>query len=331
MTFWLLGTFASLPIFAFAQNSTVAAPRVSVSATYTGSADASGAVSLGTNYFVVGDDEDNTLRIYRRHGDGAPVMVENVGEWNTLQAKGGKKKELDLEAAARLGDKIFWLGSHSNNKNGKIELNRRQLFATTITETNGAFHIAPAGLPYRHLVEDLASDSRLEKFKLAEAAAAGRAPKDAGGFNLEGICATPDGHLLIGFRNPIPHGRALLVPLLNPEAIIHGEQAQLGYPIQLDLQGRGIRDLILVGNEYFIIAGDYRGGKAAGALISQIYQWDGHSAQPRLLVSLPQMNPEALIAYPDTGNKELQVLSDDGQKPPLPSDKRTFRSVKVDF
>lgn len=212
--------------------------------------------------------------------------------------EGRQKKELDLEAAARLGDKVFWLGSHGNNKDGKSVPDRRVLFATTITEASGEFHISPAGRPYRYLVEDFTEDPRLQAFHLGEAAANGRAPKDPGGFNLEGICATPDGHLLIGFRNPIPHGRALLVPLLNPEAIIHGERARLGNPIQLDLQGRGVRDLILMGNAYFIVTGDYRGGKTAGAVISQIYQWDGSAAQPRLLVDLPQMNPEALIAYP---------------------------------
>ena len=330
-TSWLLGAFASLPICAFAQDSSFAAPRVSVITKYTGSADASGAVALGTNYFVVGDDEDDTLRVYPRQGGGAPVASEPLTGWKKLYVKGVKKKELDLEAAAQLGDKVFWLGSHGNNKDGKSVPNRRVLFATTITETGGEFRIAAAGKPYRDLVEDFTEDPRLREFRLGEAAITGRAPKDTGGFNLEGICATPDGHLLIGFRNPIPHGRALLVPLLNPEAIIHGERAQLGDPIQLDLQGRGIRDLILVGDKYFIIAGDYRSENTAGALISQIYQWDGKSAAPRHLVDLPQMNPEALIAYPDTGNHELQVLSDDGQKPPLPSDKRTFRSLKVDF
>lgn len=331
MTCWLLGAFAGLPICASAQNPPGATPHVSAITKYTGSADASGAVALGTNYFVVGDDEDDTLRVYQRHGGGATVASEDLKDWKHLYVKGEKKRELDLEAAAQLGDQVFWLGSHGNNKNGKNAPNRRVLFATTIKEINGEIRIKLAGRPYRNLVEDFANDLRLRKFKLGEAAAAGRAPKDPGGFNLEGICATPDGHLLIGFRNPIPQGRALLVPLLNPEAIIRGEQAQLGDPIQLDLQGRGVRDLILVGNEYFIIAGDYRGAGSVKALASQLYRWDGKSTSPQFLVGLPQMNPEALIAYPDTGSKELQVLSDDGQKPSLPSDRRTFRSLKINF
>ena len=40
---------------------------------------------------------------------------------------------------------------------------------------------------------------------------------------------------------------------------------------------------------------------------------------------------EALIVWPDTGAKELQLLSDDGQKPPLPVEQRKFRSLRVNF
>jgi hypothetical protein len=33
-----------------------------------------------------------------------------------------------------------------------------------------------------------------------------------GGLNIEGLAATPDGQLLIGFRNPLSEGKALLLP-----------------------------------------------------------------------------------------------------------------------
>jgi hypothetical protein len=52
---------------------------------------------------------------------------------------------------------------------------------------------------------------------------------------------------------------------------------------------------------------------------------------PLRQVDLPKLNPEALIAYPDTGKVELQVLSDDGQKPALPAQQRKFRSIKIKF
>ncbi|MSU51500.1 MAG: DUF3616 domain-containing protein [Opitutus sp.] len=303
------------------------AARAGVATEYTGSADASGAMALGPNFFVVGDDEDSTLRVYRRRGGGAPVMSVDLKGWSQLQAPGGKNKELDLEGAARLGDKIFWIGSHGNTREGKIAPNRRQLFATTITGSDGAFRIALAGRPYRRLVDDLAGAPQLREFKLGEAAAEGHAPKDEGGFNVEGLCATPDGHLLIGLRRPVPQGRALLIPLLNPEGVIRGERARIGSPIRLDLQGRGVRDLLLVDQEYFIIGGDYR---AAGHP-SQLYGWAGGTAPARWLLDLPHLNPEVLIGYPDTGKAELQVLSDDGQKPPVSTNRKKFRSLLINL
>ena len=303
------------------------APRIGDRSEYTGSADASGAVALGAQFFVVADDEDDTLRVYRRHGGGASVASVCVADWPALQLPGGKRKELDLEAAAQLGDKVFWMGSHGNSREGKIEPSRQQIFATVITEAGGRFQIELAGRPYRQLLEDFAEAPQLREFQLAASAARGRAPKDDGGLNLEGLCATPEGHLLIGFRNPIPQGHALLVPLLNPEGIIHGERARLGQPLQLDLHGRGIRDLLLVGNEYFLLAGDSR----AKGLTSQLYRWAGGAAPVQWLLDLPRLNPEALIAYPDTGQAELQVLSDDGQKPSLAPERRKFRSVRVVF
>jgi hypothetical protein len=107
---------------------------------------------------------------------------------------------------------VFWLGSHRNTKKGEISPNRRQLFATTVVESGGQFTEALTRQPYRHLVEDLATAPTVREFKLADAARKGRAPKDKDGFSLEGLAATPDGHLLRRSRNPIPSGRALLVP-----------------------------------------------------------------------------------------------------------------------
>ena len=318
----LLGTLGSMVVAAPS-----VAPRMSAIANYTGSADASGAVAVGTTHFAVVDDEDDFLRIYRREGGGAPVAGVCLSDWRELQLPGGKKKELDLEGGARVGDTIFWLGSHGNSKEGKITPGRRQLFATIIRETNGTFQITLDGQPYRRLMEDLLEAPQLREFNLGEAAASGRAPKDKGGLNIEGMCATVEGHLLLGFRNPIPHGRALLVPILNPLDTIRGKPARLGNAVQLDLQGRGIRDLVLVGKEYFLIAGDYR----SKGVPSQLYRWAGGTESPRWLMDLPHLNPEVLIAYPDTGGTQLQVLSDDGQKPSLPPGQRKFRSVVIQF
>jgi hypothetical protein len=62
--------------------------------------------------------------------------------------------------------------------------------------------------------------------------------------NISPLAATPDEKLLIGFRNPIPGGRALLLPLQNPiEVVREWKPVQFGTPIELDLKGLGIRVL----------------------------------------------------------------------------------------
>ena len=62
---------------------------------------------------------------------------------------------------------------------------------------------------------------------------------------MEGLAARPDGSsLLIGLRNPVANGRAVLIPFLNPREVVNGEaKPKLGTPITLDLGGRGIRSL----------------------------------------------------------------------------------------
>src|SRR5215212_2246202 len=68
---------------------------------YRGMCDASAAVALGKDHFVVGDDELNVLRVYTRD------QPEAVGQVDLSSFLGTKpKKESDLEGAARLGNKI---------------------------------------------------------------------------------------------------------------------------------------------------------------------------------------------------------------------------------
>ncbi|HEY5818827.1 MAG TPA: hypothetical protein VIU14_10590 [Mesorhizobium sp.] len=64
------------------------------------------------------------------------------------------------------------------------------------------------------------------------------APEAPGGLNIEGLSAGAAGELLIGFRNPVPEGKAIVVPFENPAAVVENESARFGAPILLDLGGR---------------------------------------------------------------------------------------------
>src|SRR5690606_30783155 len=122
------------------------------------------------------------------------------------------------------------------------------------------------------------------------------------------LTATPAGALLLGFRSPVPDARALMVTLMNPKQIINGSRAVLGDPIQLDLDGLGIRALSWWQGRYLIIAGprDY------GA--SRLYSWLGPENALELVErDMMGLNSEAFFTPED--RDEILLLSDDGTQP----------------
>ena len=280
--------------------------QVSTPIIYSGMCDASAAVALTDKLFAVASDEGSVLRVYPRDRGGAPLQSIDLSAFLDLDPR---KPESDLEGAARVGDRAYWITSHARNKSGKERRSRDRFFAVQIVTNAQRMELKILGKPYEHLLDDLVRDPKLKPFNLA--AASKLEPKARGALNIEGLSATADGRLLIGFRNPIPGGKALLVPLLNPDAVIHGQAAKFGEPILLDLGGLGIRDMAYWNGQYAIIAGPYDGKGQ-----SHLYQWLGGASKPRLVkhTHLKGLNPEDIIFYPDTGGEQFQLLSDDGKK-----------------
>ena len=270
---------------------------------FRGMCDASAAVALGDDLFAVANDEDNTIRTYNAKKGGAPIETLNLSAFLRVDPR---KPETDLEGAAWFEDKIFWISSHGRNREGKFRSSRDRFFATRVIRGDNSVRLAPVGRPYRTLLLDLVSDPRLRALGLGYASTL--PPTDPGALNIEGLCATHDKHLFIGFRNPIPKGRALLVPLLNPTDVIAGAAAKLGEPILLDLNGQGIRDIGFWHGKYLIISGSF---DAEG--ISHLYLWNGGKAKPEPMptVDLEAFNPEAIVVYPNNPDS-FQLLSDDG-------------------
>lgn len=267
--------------------------------TYRGPCDASAAVALDRQYFVVGNDENDMVATYRR-GDAGVVARVDLAQFLGTH----RKEESDIEGAAKIGSRVYWITSHSRNSHGVPQPSRHRIFATDVRAGDLA-SLAPVGTPYRDFLRDLVEASELAPWRLAEAAKlAAEAP---GGLNIEGLAATPDGRLLVGFRSPLREGRALVVPIDNPEAIVAGQRAKLGAAIELDLGGRGVRSLELVGATYYVVAGP-TGDEGSFAL----YRWSGRAgdAPERIAVDLGTLRPEALFAIPETASIEL--ASDDG-------------------
>lgn len=272
---------------------------------YSGMCDASAMASLDNDWFAVADDELSVIRVYSRSQPGRSAFTLDVSAFLSIPRRGG---EGDFEGAARVQDRIYWISSHGCNAEGKEQLTRRRFFATSGAVSNGVIDLGPIGRPYTELLQDLINEPRLAAFELGNASR--RQPKAPGALNIEGLAATPDGHLLIGFRNPIPHGKALLVPLLNPESLIEGkEKARFGDPVLLDLGGFGIRSIEHRNGSYWIAAGSFNGNGQ-----SRLYQWSGGSDSPRPVPApeIDGLNPEGITFFKEPHGDLLWVVSDDG-------------------
>lgn len=292
--------------------------------TYNGPCDASAAVALDAAHFIVGDDEHNTLHVYRQ-GQPAPVAALNLA--NFLGT--APDEESDIEGAAAIGSRIYWITSHGRNSKGKARPARQRFFATEVVPGQPPT-VKPVGQAYGNLLRDMLAAETLKPYRLDEAAH--RPPEADGGLNIEGLAATTNGKLLIGLRNPLPQQRALIIPLDNPDEVIAGQPARFSEPIELDLGQRGIRSIERIGTGYLIVGGP-TGDNGTFAL----FRWSGQrdeTATPVAGIDLKNLRPEALFALP--GSNRVQLLSDDGgivvdgvQCKTLPANKQQFRSVTV--
>lgn len=319
---------------------------------YRGTADASAGIALSDETFVVGSDETLFVPLNLKKGENV-LFVYKVGQPQPLYTvklesilkSDESNNEADIEAAARIGNRIFWISSHGHNAEGKSRPDRFNFFATDI-DSSGKLGLAGGKRPllsYKNLLIDLIDDNNYAKFDLGKLHRSAIAPK-RGGVNIEGMAAAPNGHLLIGFRSPIVDGKALIAPLTNPNDVVtQAKRAIFDEPIELDLGGLGIRDIVFwqKGKCFLIIAGPV--GEEG---TSWLYKWDGNVsddgiATPQRLenIDFNGLNPEAIVIYPNSD--KIQILSDDGAKM-IATDKgktvenkslrdsaRTFRSVWI--
>ena len=326
--------------------------------------DGSAAFAVDTNLMFVGDDENQTLRLYKRNESGGPLESFDFTPWlNLTDLYGnGTPKEMDIEASTRVGNRIFWLGSGSNAETGEAHPNRNRVFATDLSGAGTNSQLAFAGR-YEHLKDDiLAWDARnlhgkgSNYYGLVASAAVGLNPKeeDGSGFNIEGLTMAPGNTNVayIGLRAPyVPptnRAKALILVVSNFSTLaVSGAAAGatvFGPPIELNLIRRGIRSMEANTNGVLIVAGP--AGKFTGAPPSdfRLFTWSGRpgDAPQERRADLSGLNPEGLVEPPPapwTSNSVAELISDNGTSVyygdgveakhlPIPAFKK-FRSDRV--
>lgn len=259
---------------------------------YSGVCEASAAARVDTGRFVVASDELELLTLYQR---GNPQPLSTFAHPNVT----------DIEAAARIGDTIFWVTSHSVNKEKEDKPKRKILFATKVLPSGA---LAAAGADYRGLRADIARALGVRETIEAGGRVTGGLALD---LNIEGLAATPAGNLLVGLRGPLSAGRAQVVQIVKPFRLVglpqRPSKALQTKVFQLDLGGRGIRSIEQIGTggrTYLIVAGPVADSGPA----PKLYWWDGRN-QPTdgPALSFGAMKPEALIA---SRADRVQILGD---------------------
>ena len=297
--------------------------------TFPGICDASAAVAIDEKTIIVGDDERQWLSIYdlrtQQLLDKVPLLFHSGDDSGETDAR----READIEGATIFKGRIVWITSHGRNKSGKVRPDRYRLFAShAINSRDGkaaqAFSSSFNGVasmildngdrsyaPLREAIGDL---SRTD---------AALAPKKQG-FNIEGLTATRDGEiLLIGVRNPQKDAKALLFELAGFDGFLQGDPSQLalGQLIEIDLGGRGIRDIAwsAAHGSYVIAAGQVDDDTDGPGFA--LYKWDGTGAPIQIgdFNDLDRdFHPEAVVPLFDKSDhglapsKRILILSDEG-------------------
>ncbi len=295
---------------------------------FTGSSNASAAVPITDEWMLVGDDEDNIIRLYPRHAPAGPAQTYRLTDHDVNQPplylpdakKSGLLREMDIEDGVRLFNRAYWMCSHSNNNLGKPRPNRNRLFATDIQGEGTNISLQIVGY-YGGLRDDLIAWGDAHGYDFTSATAEGKSSKLADGLNIEGFGLAPDGTTaMIGFRAPLvpvtDRKRALIA--LLPEFVRWFNNGRpvtapkIGPPVELDLGGRGIRALKGGPHGCLIVAGPV-GDDGTFAL----FTWSGHpnEAPQQRAANLSGTRPEVLVEMPSgplTDATQVQLLSDNG-------------------
>ncbi|MFW8594706.1 DUF3616 domain-containing protein [Cribrihabitans neustonicus] len=264
---------------------------------YFGICDGSAAIRIDGTTLLVANDETNIVHSFDIWG-GAPIASFDLGNLLSLDLE---EPEIDFEAIAKHGNRLWWIGSHSRSKKGKKRVSRRVFFATNVPSrdlsdmriVSRQYDMLPVLLAHPDLSEILTN----EILKTA--------PKE-GGLNIEGMSVRPNGSIMLGFRAPLSQPGGTTGHALIAEIFPEDESWSVSSVSQLQLNDRGIRDMVW-SNDGLIISS----GPVSSNGSFSFFSWDGQgSPEPFGIPTNHDLHPEALV---QVGSNWL-VMSDDGSQ-----------------
>lgn len=289
---------------------------------HTGYSDASAAIAINDSLMLVADDENNVLSVYHQNKSGLPVSVFDYDDYVSSASDDGK--EIDCEAAVRSktnSNTIYFIGSHGNGGKAFSERPKRNtLMAATVDASTANIKFKFKDV-YSDLRKQLIKWGDANNYHFSKCAASGEKPKQIAGFNIEGMCFAPDTTTLwIAFRAPLVplsnRNNAVLAPIKNFEQWFNNghknKQLEFDKPVELNLRGRGVRDIIQLSNKKYLIVT----GSADETKNTALFLWNGNSVEtPTQLefTEIKELNIEAAIELKLVNDKiQIQLLCDDG-------------------
>lgn len=264
---------------------------------YFGVCDGSAAIRIDDTTLLVANDETNVFHSFDIWGGSAVASFE-IGNLLKIDPR---KPEIDFEAVARDGDRLWWIGSHGRSKKGKKRPNRRMLFATNVPRRDLS-DIRLVSIQY-DLVPVLQAHSELSEILTEQVIKT--APKK-GGLNIEGLAIAPDGTLMLGLRAPLIGAQGMRGDALIVSLSYEDESWSVSSFQRLSLADRGVRDMVWSDDRLTIIAGQVASG---GTPV--LFAWGGTGdVQPVETPSFDGFNAEALVRI----DSKWLVMSDDGSE-----------------
>lgn len=278
------------------------------------SKDLSGVAKVG-NYLVVGSDEGHVIQVLQNVGKDSYELIHkySIPDGALVERIKKEKPERDIEGISASGNTVYIIGSHSRKrskverdnpegrskeenskrlggkKSNKKEKSRRVLYSMKLGDNGELVGQITTGSLWDYL-----SDHRpFKEFT--------KIPSKENGIDIEGI-AVQGNSLFVGFRGPVL--RENWVPILVVEKDEPYSVSEIRY-VQLD--GLGIRDMVAVNDDMFLLLGGPVGDVPKAY---HLYSWDGVDCLPGTDSPKCSLKRIRTIATPDDAKAEgLTVLS----------------------